>query len=260
LTSRISPLVVLLGIVAGITALVRVAGGSGVVAAVLAFWLARHLAPIGGADASAVEAGAIAISLVGAHLLARRAPGLSGRLPGGLLGAAAAAAALALGAGVVVRAHGWETGLSAQDVAWRQIASEARTHSARGAIILTPPDLDGFRFYAHRAIVVDYGEFPFGKGTSDWSRRLVAVTGDPAIVTAQLPADATARSLQMGRDYDRATAEAPTAACRYRVALVVTRTSAKPSHWLQPIFHNDDFVLSRLAKGACRTGALGTAG
>jgi hypothetical protein len=252
LTSRVSPLVVLLGIVAGVTALLRVGGSAGVIAAVVAFELARRIAPIGSADVSAVEAGTIAVFLTGCHVLARRAPLRPRRTPGPI-GAIGAATALGVGAAVVVLAHGWGTGLSPQDVAWRQAAAEAHAHTVRGAIILTPPDLDGFRFFARRAIVVDYGEFPFGKGTNEWSKRLVAVTGDPAIVTARLPADATARSLQMGQDYDRFTAHSPSAACTYRVALVVTRTSAKPPRWLVPVFRNADFVVSRLAKGTCRS-------
>ena len=56
----------------------------------------------------------------------------------------------------------------------------------------------------------------------------------------------------MGRDYDRFTARSSKAACKYKVALVVTRAPTTRPKWLVPVYRNVDFVVSRLAKGACR--------
>jgi hypothetical protein len=249
LTSRVTPVIVLLGIVTGLSALFRVFGLVSIVVAAAAFEAAHVLAPIGSADKSAVEAGVIAIALAAAHLAHRRGYQPDERHASIAIGVAVAA--LAIASITILRADGWKTGQSPAEMAWRQMANRTAMITPIGSIILTPPDLDGFRFFARRAIVVDFGEFPFGRGTGEWSRRLVAVTGDPAIVTDRLPPDAYIRSAQMAVDYDRQTARSPRAACAYGAGFVVTRASALTSPWAKPLFRNAYYVLSRVKEGTC---------
>lgn len=55
-----------------------------------------------------------------------------------------------------------------------------RDHTAKSALFLTPPDLDGARLHARRAVVVDWRGTPaIPSETLAWFRRLADVTGRP---------------------------------------------------------------------------------
>ena len=68
--------------------------------------------------------------------------------------------------------------LSSRDPGLEQTLAWIRTHSPQDAILLTPPSLDGIRFFTERAIVVDFHANPYrAKEVKEWKERLEAVSG-----------------------------------------------------------------------------------
>lgn len=61
-----------------------------------------------------------------------------------------------------------------------RLAHWCRENTPTDAVFLTPPDLAGFRFWARRAVVVDYATPPIsGPELLEWARRLGDVLGHP---------------------------------------------------------------------------------
>lgn len=62
------------------------------------------------------------------------------------------------------------------------LATALAGSTSPGEVVLTDPAVSGLRWYAERAIVVDFKVFPLdGRGMSEWRQRMRAVTGiDPA--------------------------------------------------------------------------------
>ena len=140
--------------------------------------------------------------------------------------------------------------LSAHDRAWRSVAKAATAASGPEDLFLVPPDQDGFRFYSHRPIVIDFGSFPFGRGIREWSDRMIAVTGTRRIVDPDL-GDALERVAFMAESYDAALRRSPAAVCRYGVTYVVGRGSRAPP-WLRAVYRNAVFSLYRVRRDACQ--------
>jgi len=60
----------------------------------------------------------------------------------------------------------------------REVLEWIRKHTPREAVLLTPPDQDGIRFFSERSIVVDFHANPYGaREVWEWKKRLEAVSG-----------------------------------------------------------------------------------
>jgi hypothetical protein len=138
------------------------------------------------------------------------------------------------------------------DVAWRDIADQTRRMTPPGTVVLTPPGMDGFRSMALRPIVVDFGTM-MGAGYTEWSRRLLAVTGDPRILAPQpLGTNLAARVDLMNAGYKRVVVSTPKPICEYgaRYVVIPQGVSRQPP-WLQRVYTNAAFVLYRVRANAC---------
>src|SRR5262249_40102545 len=115
-----------------------------------------------------------------------------------------------------------------------------------GDLFLTPPDLDGFRFYSHRPIVVDFAEVAHDD-LEGWRERLEVVTGEPGILAGR-PLLGTARRLErIAAAFDRAVFQSDSVARRYGVrGIVARRTAGSPPPWAEPVVSNQTYALYRV--------------
>ena len=130
---------------------------------------------------------------------------------------------------------------------WRAIAAETRRHSQPTDIVLTPPDLDGFSFYSHRPIVVNFGEVAHDD-LAGWRDRMDAVTGQAGLLSPDLDLGAEGRSARIASAYDSTVARAPGLIRRYGVKFVVARRAALagPPVWADPVAANPTYVLLKV--------------
>jgi hypothetical protein len=165
--------------------------------------------------------------------------------------AAHVAMIVSLGAAIaVVGGHErWAGSPSAHDRAWRDVARVAMRSSHPTDMFLVPPDQDGFRFYAHRPIVIDFGSFPFGRGLDEWRDRMIEVTGTRRVVDPDL-GNTLRRVAFIADEYDATVRRSRAPVCRYHVKYVVARGSPHPD-WLVPLYRNSEFTLDRVNAAAC---------
>jgi Domain of unknown function (DUF6798) len=245
-TARITPFVVLLGIVSGVAALVLIARGWAAPTAFAVFLVAPRVANNFDIEISSAEALGVLLA-IGITMVLRR--GLSAHEhPPRLVSAAFLLATAVHLTTSDVRAS---TGrLSPDEAAWRDVAAEARRVSGPTDLFLTPPDRDGFRFYARRPIVGDFGNFPFGRGEAEWVSRMATVTGDASLLAPRRETDAK-RVAEIAAAYDRTVETSRRPICRYHVQWVVARATAQKPPWLRQTYRNDDFALYSVRPGSC---------
>jgi Domain of unknown function (DUF6798) len=245
-TARITPLVVLLGIVCGVAALVSIARGWAAPAAFAVFLLAPRISTNLSLEMSSVEALGLMLAILIA-IGARRGLSAYARPP-----RLVTAAVLILTAAHVTTSdlRASADRLAPDEAAWRDVAAEARQVSGPTELFLTPPDRDGFRFYARRPIVVDFGNFPFGKGDAEWVSRMVSVTGDAGLLAPRRET-ALQRVGEIAAAYDRNVETSPRAICRYHVQWVVARADVQAPLWLREAYRNDYFALYSVRPHTC---------
>ena len=134
------------------------------------------------------------------------------------------------------------------DPEWIDIARRAGKLSRPGEVFLTPPDLDGFRFYSGRPIVCDFGNIAHDD-LRGWSERMIAITGDSAVVAPVPRLDVPDRIARIAAAYDRNLAVAGAAIRRYGVAFVVARVPGElPAVWAEPVASNSQYVVYRVRR------------
>ena len=256
--SRLSPFIVLLGVLAGAGVLARFAPRLAPALLALCLVLTTPLLDRLGVELSGTRyamwptASLVIACLVGAAILG--AAVLSGRLPRVPTGVAVAAAVVAVaGAGVdlVARHHERVGDRTAQDIAYEDVALHARWLTRDGEVVITPPDLDGFRMFSHRPVVVEFGTFRYGEGDTEWVRRMDDLTGDPAALAPALGTDVIKRVARIGSSYDRHVAATPAPACKYHARYEVARIAVPVPPWLERVYANDMYQLLRLRPGTC---------
>jgi hypothetical protein len=264
-TSRITPLLIVFGVLFSAALLARLAGrwtaalllavvAAGIVAFDRVVPEALQRLSLGDAlvDVSLglVYAVGVAIVLLGAWAVARwrrgRGDGLARYAP-----ALVAVAAVAVVLAVVEFRHQRTFGPSAQEQALADVSDHARELTRPGQLILSPPDVDGVSFLTRRPAVVSFGTYAFGADDAEWVRRMIDVTGNPEVVDPAFGRDAFARGALIARSYDERVATSAQPICRYDAKLVITRATAPLPRWLHPVYRNDDYVLSRPVE-ACR--------
>jgi hypothetical protein len=159
--------------------------------------------------------------------------------PGLLRGIAGVAAVLVLyNAGWLVHENRFRTdfGQTQAEKDWSDVAAHARAASSPLQLSLTPPDQDGFRFFAHRPVVVEFGTFRYDRGIDEWVKRMDDVTGSPRVLSPALGTNVALR--------------VPLIAAAYQ-HLVVTHAPFKPPPWLTPLYANTSFDLFRVKPGTC---------
>jgi hypothetical protein len=111
-----------------------------------------------------------------------------------------------------------------------------REKTKRDAVFLTPPDVDTFRFYGQRAIVVDWKSTPMVPSELvEWLRRLSDVTGGPV---------ESRRDLRGYDELDREQLERLKA--KYRLDYAVVRRGAERKLGYEPVFRNQRYSVIRL--------------
>jgi hypothetical protein len=134
------------------------------------------------------------------------------------------------------------------DPAWVEIARAARDRSRPGELFLTPPDLDGFRFYSRRPIVCDFGNIAHDD-LRGWVERMIAVTGDSTVMAPVPRLEVPIRSAHIAAAYDRNLPSAATTIRRYGVAFVVARaTPGLAAEWAIPVVSNSKYVVYRIRR------------
>lgn len=259
-TARISPMLVVLGALLGAAMLVRLLGryAGAVLVAIAAIvpTAADHLVPTLVADALGPSATGVvtislleAIAMMGTLALSRLGRSTWRRWPSSRLGLNPAAvtivASILLIAGTLHVASQRSFGASPDQQAFADVAAKARTATHSRQLVLGPPDMDGLSYLSRRPVVVSFGTFAFGSADREWIRRMQDVTGDPRVLDPRLGADAAMRVQMIARAYDRRIRTSTEPICRYRAAVVITRSSAGTPRWLKPIYHNAVYTLSR---------------
>lgn len=259
-TSRITPLLVLFGVLGAAALLVRLAGRwagpallvcAGVSIVLFDDVTERVVERVAGAGhvrdvtLPLVQAALIAVALVAAWLAGRRRPQWQNVPVAPAVAVGATVAALAVAAlGLAEFRSERDFGESPEYRAMVDVADRAREATRTGELVLAPPDLD-LMHLTRRPGVVTFGTYAFGSDDDEWVRRMVAVTGEPGIVDASLGQDAYARNVLIAESYDRRMATSPEPVCEFDPAVVITRAAAPPSPWLQALYRNDLYVLSR---------------
>jgi hypothetical protein len=251
-TSRLSALVVALGACVAAALVERFAGPAGAVALVVAAVLEPTVGDRLTLHVPAITRGAAGAMLVAAIVaggIAAAAVGRSWTLPRPALPAVLVAALLVYGLHAAVSSRASQ----AYAAGYEALAGVARAASRPADVVLTPPQLDGFRTLAHRPIVVDFGSFPFGGGEREWVRRMDAVTGDPRVLDPRLGDDVAVRTALMARDYQHVVQTQKRVLCRYGVRLVLASPLRNPPPWLSPLTTRGGLELLRVRAGSCGT-------
>ena len=266
-TARLSAYIVLFGVILVAAGLNRIdwrlaSGAMLSVFLLLPFLTYTGLAKIHGAfpswpvdvfGLSAVEATALLVVLVVSIPLwlwarARRPPPwLTNVAAVGVAGLFVAAAV-----SLVVEHHKRVRVRPASDSALMAVAEQARDDSAPTDIVLSPPELDGFRTYSHRPDIVEFGSIRLGDGDLEWRRRFLAVTQNPTTLDPAFGTDLTARERLIERSYDHAVQTSRVAICRYDVKLVVARGDVPAASWLVELYRNRYDALYRVRPETCR--------
>ena len=164
---------------------------------------------------------------------------------------AAVVAVVGANAAALVRAEAYGTPLSPDDAAWRQIAAATRSVSQPSDIVLTPPQNSGFRFFAQRPVVVEFGSFRYDAQDVHWAQRIADATGDPRTVSPSFGTDVAARNRLIADDYDRHVERSRLPICRYHVAFVVAQAPVHVPPWLVRVTANRFYTLLRVKHDAC---------
>jgi hypothetical protein len=244
-TARITPLLVLLGMVVGGSALTMSSRRTAALALFVIFLVARPLAMRTGIEVSTIEAA----GLLGALVISLRVP-VRVRDKRLALAVTALVALLAIVYVGQLDLRHYASALPADEVAWRDVAQVARERSRSTDVFLVPPDRAGFRLFAQRPIVVDFGNFPFGEGDAEWVARMETVTGRAGVLRPEL-GDAPYRLTVIAAAYDRTVAKSRDAICSYDVDFVVGRVGVANPSWLERTYRNSDFALYRVQAETC---------
>lgn len=256
-TSSLSPLFVVFGVILGAALLARRAGAWAAPALLALLLLApavKDLVPLApGGRTSAVEAGLLLaalalVSIAQGPLSRRRAVAAFPRLP--LAIAPVALAALLAGSAFSFASH--EPGLPPNPPEpFRDAAEVAHRISRPSDVFLTPPELGGFRAWARRATVVEFGTVQYGDGLDEWRRRMIATTRNPEVVDPDFGTDPAGRDKLIGDSYDQAVATSREPICRYGVRFVLARGKVPAPPWLTQVYTNGDFQILEVRPGAC---------
>jgi hypothetical protein len=161
--------------------------------------------------------------------------------------------ALTIATAALIMRHS-PSSMSADTIAWREIAHESYERSEPDSLFLVPPDTGGFRYYARRSIVVDFGTYLAGASQGEWAERIIDATMDPDGLSADLPIgnNQSKRMKRMAEAYQHAVATSTRAICRYDASHVVARVPLVVPPWLDEIQRNQYYVLFRVSDEACR--------
>jgi hypothetical protein len=265
-TSRLSALVVLLGLVAAAGALSRLAG-TWAVALLMGVFLVGpivlRLPVVGSIDAltiSGVE-GALVLVLLGALAFPRiipQPPTITRLLRTPRLATAATTAAVAVGFASLVILHAERVPPpTAEAVAFSDIADNARALTPPDENVMVPPDADGFRTLSRRGDIVEWGGAQFGRGDLEWRQRLLDLTQNPAVLDpGSVGTDVAARTELIADSYDAAIGASAYAPCKYGTRHVVARTTTRVPNWYVVRYANASWRLLELREGTCENRGL----
>lgn len=262
-TARVSPVLVVFGVLLTAAWLTRAAGPWATVILLGAFAIgtglrtevrdqvAAHAASaVPWVTSASLELTVLLPACLAVAVFARRPP----RLAAGRAVAVAAAAVVAVVtlALTVDRAATRRSGVD--DPPLHAIAGRAHALTHPSDVILVPPAAENFPVFARRAAVVTFGAgYRFGKGDVEWVHRIEAITGDPHVLDVEpFGADVVGRVRAMTADYERNVRRDRDVLCRYRVRMVVSGNAGALPAWLEPVFRSGGYELSRVAPGTCR--------
>jgi hypothetical protein len=193
----------------------------------------------------------IATTVAGTLFLLRTSRLVRLARPGSIVVATVLGAVLLANAIALVGADAYVASPSRSDRDWRDIAATTRALTAPDDLVLTPPQNSGFRFLAHRPVVVEFGSFRYDSEDVNWARRIADATGDPRTVDPDFGTDVFARNALMREAYDRNVERSRVPICRYRVSHVVAEIPISVPSWLERVAANETYALLRVRPGAC---------
>jgi hypothetical protein len=259
-TARLSPFIVLLGVVALAAALHRVTPVWAPIALALTFLLTpRVLADVLGrfpqlgdvVRESLIEAAALIAALVVALVVVQFKRDWTVAL-GRYAVPVALAALVGCTISLLVERADRVPGVDPVQAQFDEIAVAAQHNTVPGDVVLTPPQMDGFRVVAERGDVLEFGSIRLGHGDREWRQRLLDVTGDPRILTPEpWGTDVARRTQAMADDYSHTVATSRRPVCRYDVRMVVADAQVPVPPWLQLVSRNDAWQLLAVRRDAC---------
>jgi hypothetical protein len=261
-TPRVSPVIVLFGVLLGAAWLWRSAGraalptllavllvGIGLKTQIQDQVAAHYVTAAAWVTSASIAMVALLCACVMAELAARLRISPSGIRRVGIPVTAIAAVLVAL----AFADHARDRRPDGDRVDLEAVAGRARAISSPRDIVLVPPTADEFTFYAHRPTVVTFGYFRPGRGDREWLRRLAAVMGNPHLLdVAPYGADVSSRTRAMSASYQRNLEHDRGLLCRYAVRLVVDGSAAPSPPWLRVVYRHGRYRLSQVAPGLCR--------
>lgn len=125
---------------------------------------------------------------------------------------------------------------------WFEVCAAAKQISRSDALFLIPPDQEGFRMFAERAVVVDFKACPYlERDSAEWLDRLSALTG---IIPGELDVTGFAVLPIIAAKYDRSSwSKIQALAKQYRVSFVITRTRYPGKI---PIYNNKTYYIYKI--------------
>jgi hypothetical protein len=259
-TARMSPFIVLVGVLALAAALHRLSPPWALVSLALTFLLAPRVVTDFGArfpdlsdvvQVSLVEAVGLLVALAAAVVAVRLRPNWSSTSRR-LTEAVAVAALVGCAISLVIKRPDRVPGVDPVQADYDAIAAVARAHTAPGDLVVTPPEMDGFRVSGQRADVVEFGSMRLGHGDREWRQRVLDLTGDPAVLApGSFGTDLPARMQRIADDYSRTIATSRRPVCRYDARMVITHADVPAPAWLRDVAHNATWKLMAVRPSAC---------
>jgi hypothetical protein len=264
-TSRLSALIVLVGVAAVAGALCRgISPAGAAVALVGAFllgpafgdWLGDRFPAWGTIDAAEATM-LLAVLVASGALIARGRPAVDGPERSAWFGpVAAGAVAIGFAAAsvsmLVEHADRVDAHRDQWEIALKDVAAKAEERTEPGDLVLGSPTDDGLRVYARRPTVVEYGFIRLGSGDDEWRQRMFDVTGNPHVLDPDAAGTSIgARKALIDGGYRHTIEQSTFPICKYDAKVVIAKPLARPPSWLTPVYGNDLFALYEVVPGTC---------
>jgi hypothetical protein len=129
-----------------------------------------------------------------------------------------------------------------------EIYSQASKRTLPGDIFMIPPNWDSFPYFTKRAVIVDWGTNPFGKGEDEYIERLRDVVGSSKLFNFNKPTTMRSIDIQMGSQYEKNLSSSRLVLCKYDAKYVISTNPIFSSDFLTPIFRNASGTILKLNK------------
>ena len=119
-----------------------------------------------------------------------------------------------------------------------ELYSEINKRTVPGDLLMVPPNLDSIPYFTMRAVIVEWGPNPFGKGEDEYINRLIDVVGSPALFNLANPLSMKTIDTQMLSVYEKNLEHSFKVLCKYNAKYVLSTQPSYSNKFLKPIFTN----------------------